>query len=118
MTDVWLSLAQATQPAAPAQPQGGGDPFTSLLLPMILAIGVFYFIMMRGQRKDRRRFEDMLNNLKRNDRVQTIGGVYGTVVDVRDNEIVLKVDETNNVKMRFNRSAIKEVLAGEGPPAK
>jgi preprotein translocase subunit YajC len=42
--------------------------------------------------------------------VQTIGGVLGTVVDVRDNEVLVKVDETNNVKIRFNRTAIKEVL--------
>jgi preprotein translocase subunit YajC len=115
MSKLWLILAQVTQPAAPAQPQGG-DPFMSLFFPLLLALGVFYFIMIRGQRKDRKRFDDLLKNLKRNDRVQTIGGVYGTVVDVRENEVVLKVDETNNVKMRFNRSAIKEVLAGEAPP--
>ena len=52
----------------------------------------------------------MLDALKKNDRVQTIGGVLGTVVDVRDNEVLVKVDETNNVKIRFNRTAIKEVL--------
>jgi preprotein translocase subunit YajC len=66
--------------------------------------------MFRGQKKDRQKHADMLANLKRNDRVQTIGGVLGTVVDVRDSEVILKVDETNNVKMRFNRSAVKEVL--------
>ena len=52
----------------------------------------------------------MLDNLKRNDRVQTIGGILGTVVDVKDQEVSLKVDENNNVKMKFNRAAIKEVL--------
>jgi preprotein translocase subunit YajC len=52
----------------------------------------------------------MLKGLKRNDRVQTIGGILGTVVETRDDVVVLKVDEANNVKMHFNRSAIKEVL--------
>jgi preprotein translocase subunit YajC len=81
------------------------------LLPMLLALGVFYFFMFRGQRKERQKHASMLRDLKRNDRVQTIGGVLGTVVDVRDQEVVLKVDESSNVKMRFNRSAIKEVLS-------
>ena len=52
----------------------------------------------------------MLAGLKRNDRVQTIGGVLGTVVEAREHEVILKVDESSNTKMRFNRAAIKEVL--------
>ena len=74
---------------------------------------VFYWLLYRGQRKDKKKVEDMLGNLKRNDRVLTIGGVLATVVDVRENEVVLKVDETSNVKMRFLRSAIKEVLVDQ-----
>ena len=74
MTNLLMLIAQAaTQPSS-----GGGQPpansFTSFMLPMLLALGVFYFIMFRGQKKDRRRHADMLANLKRNDRVQTIGG--------------------------------------------
>lgn len=110
MSDLWMLIAQASQPASGAAPRDG---FMSVMFPLLLAMGVFYFIVMRGQRKDRKKVQDMLDNLKRSDRVQTIGGVLGTVVDVRDQEVVLKVDETNNVKMRFNRSAIKEVLTGE-----
>ena len=80
----------------------------------MLAFIAFYFLLFRGQRKDKKRIANMLANLKRNDRVQTIGGVLGTVVDAREHEVVLKVDESSNVKMRFNRAAIKEVLsAGE-----
>jgi len=48
--------------------------------------------------------------MKKGDKVQTIGGVFGTIVDVRDNEVVVKVDESSNVKIRFNRAAIKEVI--------
>ncbi len=109
MTSLLMLIAQATtqsdEGAAPP-----GDSFMRFMLPMLLALGVFYIFMFRGQRKDKRRHADMLTNLKRNDRVQTIGGVLGTVVEARDNEVILKVDESSNVKMRFNRSAIKEVL--------
>jgi preprotein translocase subunit YajC len=111
-------LAQTSDPtSAPAGgPAGGGSLFTSPLIPLVLVMVVFWFIMSRGRNKDRQRYEEMLNSLKKNDRVQTIGGVLGTVVDVRENEVVLKVDEQNNVRMRFNRTAIKEVLR-DAPPS-
>ncbi len=98
-------------PATPQQRQG--DPFMGFVMPLILVMVVFYFIMWRGGQKDRKRHEDMLKNLKRNDRVLTVGGLIGTVVDAREDEVVVKVDETNNVKVRFTRSAIKDVLNTE-----
>ncbi len=112
MHELWITLAQVT-----SQPASGpaSDSFLRFMVPVFLAMGVFYFLLFRGQRKDRRRQQEMLDGIKRNDRVQTIGGLLGTVVDVREQEVVLKVDETNNVKMRFNRSAIKEILTGGGP---
>lgn len=99
-----LVLSQTTQPAA------GGDIFWSQMFPLILMLGVFWYFLWRSQKRERQKFEQMLSTLKRNDRVITIGGLYGTVVEVRDNEVVLKVDESNNTKIRFTRSAIKEVL--------
>ena len=115
MFNFMMMIAQATTPAGGGAPGGTpaapGDSFLRLMLPMLLALGVFYVFLFRGQRKERRKHGDMLANMKRNDRVQTIGGVLGTVVDVREHEVVIKVDETSNVKMRFNRAAIKEVLA-------
>ncbi|MCK4341643.1 MAG: preprotein translocase subunit YajC [Phycisphaerae bacterium] len=121
MIDIFALLAEAdstTPPTTQGTGSGGGSMFNNPIIPLILMIGVFWFIMSRGKSKERRKYEAMLNALKRNDRVQTVGGVIGTVVDVRDNEVVLKVDETSNTKMRFNRSSIKEVLqdlpGGEG----
>lgn len=113
MFNFMMMIAQASAPAggAPGGSPAPSDSFTRFMLPMLLALGVFYVFLFRGQRKDRKKHSNMLANMKRNDRVQTIGGVLGTVIDVRDHEVVLKVDETNNVKMRFNRAAIKEVLA-------
>jgi preprotein translocase subunit YajC len=54
----------------------------------------------------------MLSKLKKNDHVVTIGGIHGTIVAVRDKEIVLKVDESSNLKLKFARSAIAKVLGG------
>jgi preprotein translocase subunit YajC len=116
MTTLLAMLAQTTAPAAPPPTGGVGDLLRSPLVPMILALVVLWWIMARGRSKERQKYEQMLASLKKNDRVQTIGGIIGTVADVRDNIIVLKVDETNNVKIHFNRAAIKEVLK-EAPPA-
>ena len=118
MTHFWSIIAQTdSQPATSAPPTGPPPPnFLKSFLPILAAIGVLYFFMFRGGQKDKKRLQQMLANLKRNDRIQTIGGIRGTVVDVRDDEVVIKVDESSNVRMRFARSAIKEVFT-DGPAA-
>jgi preprotein translocase subunit YajC len=106
MIHILSIIAQTTTRAAPQQQPN----FLKSFLPILAAIGVLYFFMFRGGQKDKKRLQKMLADLKRNDRIQTIGGVRGTVVDVRDDEVVIKVDESSNVRMRFARSAIKEVF--------
>jgi len=67
---------------------------------------VMYFILFRGPRKKQQQHRKMVQTLKKNDRVRTIGGIIGTVVDVKDDEITLKVDESNNTKIKVASSAI------------
>jgi preprotein translocase subunit YajC len=69
----------------------------------------------RANRQRDKQQKDMLANLKRGDRVQTIGGIIGSVVEARDNEVIVKVDESNNTKIRVLREAIKTVTAEETP---
>jgi preprotein translocase subunit YajC len=99
---------------AQAAPQGagpkGGPPGGILMLGMIIMVGVFFFVMMRGQSAQKKKKETMLDSLKKNDRVMTIGGVLGTVVTVRDNDVILKVDEASNTKMTFIKRAIQQVV--------
>lgn len=121
MTDfltLGVLLAQATQPTStgPAA-MSGAEVFFRQILPLLLPIAIIWWFMLRGQSREKRKYQEMINAIKRNDRVQTIGGIIGTVVDLRDNEVTLKVDESNNVKIRFVRGAIKEVLR-EPPPEK
>ena len=119
MSDLLYMLAQTTSTPTSAPsgaPPSGTEVLLKNFLPLILVFGVFMWIMSRGKNKERHRFEQMLANLKKGDKIQTIGGVLGTVVDVRDAEVIVKVDESSNTKIRFNRTAIKEVLA-EMPPA-
>ena len=55
-----------------------------------------------------------LASMKRGDRVQTIGGILGTIVEVRDNDIVVKVDESNNTKIKFARKSTAKVVRRRG----
>lgn len=90
---------------APKPP--GSNMFLFIMLPLLL---VYMFFMMRGPKKKRQEHQKMVSSLSRNVRVRTIGGIYGTVLDVRDDEIVLKIDESTNTKMRVSPQAIATVL--------
>ncbi len=115
MIHLLICLAQ-TAPATQPTVSGWEALLRSPFILVILMLVVFWWVMSRGRSKERQRYEQMLRSLKKNDRVLTIGGIIGTVVDVRDDEVVLKVDEAANVKMRFLRTAIKGPL-GEAAPA-
>jgi preprotein translocase subunit YajC len=97
-----------TQP--PQEPPFWMNP-GNMLLP--LAIVVMLFIMFsssKTKKAEQKKRDDMLKNMKRGDRVMTAGGILGSVVEVRDNEVVLKVDEGSNTKIKFTRDAIKRVI--------
>ncbi len=103
---------------AGAAPGGDGAgawlTLLSLWLPLIV---IFYFILIRPQRRERQRREAMLAGIKKDDRVLTIGGIYGVVANVnRDGpepSVTLRVDEGNNVKIRVALSAIARVFNAE-----
>lgn len=82
------------------------------MIPYFLVIaGLFYFMILRPQTRERRQREQQLASLKRNDRVVTYSGIIGTITGFSDDnkEVTLRVDD--NVKLRFLRSAIQGPLA-------
>ena len=96
------------QPAETDQPKPG---FLDGPMPMIIMLmAVMWFFLIRGPQKKKKKHQEMLDAVQKNARVQTIGGILGTVVEVRDEEVVIKVDESNNTKMHFARSAISRVI--------
>ena len=78
------------------------------LLPMILIFVVFYFLLIRPQRKKDKEAKQMLANLKVGDRVCTIGGIYGTIVRIKDDVMTIEVGE-NKTQLVFARWAIRNV---------
>lgn len=106
-----------TQGGNPPPPSGLGNPMFILML----GVGVFFLMMIftggRRQKKEQRERKAMLDALKRNDKVQTIGGIIGVVAEVRTDEVVLKVDDAGQNRVRFARSAIQQVISSRGGPA-
>lgn len=88
----------------------------NMLLPFVAIFALFYFILIRPQRREQTRRQAMLGEVKKNDRVLTSGGIYGVVANVnRDaDEVTVKVDEATNTKLRLTLSSIARVL-GDGP---
>lgn len=115
---MWFSdlalIAQASPPPA------GQQPSPPSAMPMLIGLAfffaIFYFVLLRGNRRQKVERQRLIDNLAKNDRVLTIGGIIGTVASVRDNEVVIKVDESTNTKMTFLKTAIQRVIT-EGETA-
>lgn len=102
-----------TTPANPASPPGGMAG-QGLMLAILAAFFVFMLLTSRSQRnREKKERDDLMSKLSKNDRVLTLGGIIGTVVSVKDNEVVLKVDENTNTKMTFLKSAIQRILVDD-----
>jgi len=78
------------------------------ILPIILIIGVFYFIMIMPQQKKMRKHQNMLKNLAKGDEVVTEGGIYGTIIGLKDNTVVLKIAtvKDEDVKIEVSRARV------------
>jgi preprotein translocase subunit YajC len=94
-----------------ADKPGSSNPFGSPIVLIVLMMVVFYFMLFRSPRKRDQQHRRMVDALEKNDKVRTIGGIIGTVVEVRGNEVLLKVDESNNTKIRVDASAIGKNLS-------
>ena len=91
-----------------AQADGDGPSSFMVMLPMWLIIGfVFYLLLIRPQKQERARREEVLNTLKKNDRVVTIGGIIGSVADVSQEKQTVTVKVDDNTRIKFQKSAIQ-----------
>ncbi|TEB06537.1 preprotein translocase subunit YajC [Pelotomaculum schinkii] len=90
----------------------------SQMISLLYIVGLFailYFLMIRPQQQRQKKHQEMIKNLKPDDRVITIGGIYGTIVKMKDNSLILKV--ADNVRIEVLQSAISKVISmdeGEG----
>ncbi len=93
---------------------GGGLFQSPMFLMMIVVIVLMLFMSGRGRKKQAAKQKELLDALKKGDKVRTIGGILGSIVEVRDDEVVLKIDDNSGARMRVVRRAISgQVVDGK-----
>ena len=96
-------------PAA-EEPRSGLDGLGSMI-PMIIVMGVLIYFMWRGQKKEQKRRQEMIESVKVGDKVVTIGGLYGEIVTVKEQSFIVKI--ADNTRVELMKSAVSSVPAGE-----
>jgi preprotein translocase subunit YajC len=102
-----------------AQGNAGGDGLFggSFLIPFLVIGMLFYFLMIRPERRMRQEKDKMLDSLNKDDQIVTIGGLWGVVVNASKGSeyVTIRVDEGNGTKLRILRSAISRVITDTNP---
>jgi len=104
-------VSDSNVPATTQKKPGLGGYSQFIFLGLMLV--VFYFLLFRGPRKKQQEHKQMVQTLSKNDKVRTIGGIIGTVVNIKGDEVTLKVDESTNTKITIVASAIGKNLSKE-----
>ena len=87
----------------------------AMLFPFVMMFGIFYLLVFRPQSQARKTHERMLKQLKKHDEVVTTGGLFGTVVNVKEETVTLRIDE--NVRVEVERTAITRLVKSRGAEA-
>ncbi|MDF2721112.1 MAG: subunit YajC of preprotein translocase [Paenibacillus sp.] len=93
----------------------GSPNYLTTIIPFVLMFAVLYFLLIRPQQKKQKTRNAMLGQLKKGDKVTTIGGLHGTIAEITDDTIVLRVSDST--KLTFDRSAVNNVSASAPAPA-
>jgi len=91
-----------------AAPQGAQPNPMGALIPFILIIPIFYFLLIRPQQKRQKQFRQMVSQLKKDDRIVTTGGIHGLVVAVKEHTLSVKI--ADNVKIEVDKSCVSRVI--------
>lgn len=86
--------------------QGQPNSMWGFMFPMILIFAIMYFLILRPQAKRQKEHQKMLNSLEKGDRVMTAGGIFGSIVGIKEKENVLIVKVADNVKVEVSRSHV------------
>lgn len=112
MLDIPLLMGAPSGGATQSSPQG-----SMAQIGMIIAVfAIFWFLIIRPQRKKQKETKDMISTIKKGDRVVSIGGIRGTVKNVHEGSVVLEVDSKGNT-LEFLKTAIGSVEKKDAAPA-
>jgi preprotein translocase subunit YajC len=88
--------------------QAANPSMMSMLVPYAIIFLIFYFLVIKPQKQKQQETADMRKNIKKNDQVITAGGIHGTVINVKEKTVILRVDD--NVRIEFDKEAITTIL--------
>lgn len=88
-----------------------GNPMMSFLPLLIIMFAIMYFLIIRPQKTKEKKRLEMISNVRKQDRIVTTGGVHGVVTSVKENEVLIRVDDAKDVKLKIDKSAITSVTA-------
>jgi preprotein translocase subunit YajC len=87
----------------------GANPLMQFpIIPYVLIILIFYFLIIRPQKQKQSQHKQMMAGLKKNDEIVTAGGIHGTIVNVKDSTVVVRIDD--NVRVEVDKEAVSSVL--------
>ncbi|GAB6094620.1 preprotein translocase subunit YajC [Desulfatiferula olefinivorans] len=99
-----INVAYAMAPSQGASQSGGG---LAAFVPLILMFVIFYFLLIRPQQKRAKEHQEMVNNLKKGDKVVTSGGIHGVIAKVEDTDVQLEIAEKIRIKVTRANIAVK-----------
>jgi preprotein translocase subunit YajC len=101
--------------AAPAQASGlfGLSQQSASIVYIIVLFAILYFLMIRPQQSRQKKHQEMVRKLSVNDEIITIGGIYGTVVKLKEKSVIVRV--ADNVRMEFTKSAVSQITGSKEP---
>ncbi len=88
-----------------------GNPMMQFLPLMVIMFAVMYFLIIRPQKQKEKKRQEMMTNVRKQDRIITAGGVHGVVVSVKNDEVIVRVDDAKDVKIKIDKSALTSVSA-------
>ena len=91
----------------PAEGEGGGSSTIYMIVFLVLIFAMFYFLMIRPQRKRQKEHQHMMEELRKGDRVITAGGIYGVIESVSEDSIVIKVESGTTIRLAKSSVALK-----------
>ena len=97
-----MKVAQVLLMSAPQGGQGGGGLMS--LLPLVLIIVVFYFFMIRPQMKKQKEGKKFMENIKKGDKIVTIGGIHGKIAEINDTYFMIEVE--GGVRLKISKNAL------------
>ena len=107
MVDIVYAMGQGG-----AAGQGAQGGFTAFI-PLILMFVIFYFLLIRPQQKKTKEHREMINNLKKGDRIITAGGIYGRITGLDENSVTLEI--ADKVRIKLARNNVGALVSSQNP---